>query len=100
MTIVLVLFFSMLAFTGGYYAGRNDEKPDQFIALPPEKIEVIKYVQLPPPVKTLLQEIEDVRQKLKYSNLTVDEASMAKAKLEPMLKHVTAIKYNQPGEEI
>jgi len=90
----------MLAFTGGYYAGRNDEKPDQFIALPPEKIEVVKYVQLPPPVKTLLQEIEDVRQKLKVSNLTVDEAAMIKAKLEPMLKRVTAIKYNQPGEEL
>ena len=100
MTIILVLFFSMLAFTGGYYAGRNEDKPEQFIALPPEKVEVIKYVQLPPPVKTLLDEIEDARQKLKVSNLSVEEAAMAKAKLEPMLKYVTAIKYNQPGEEL
>lgn len=90
----------MLAFTGGFYMGRKEEQPQQLIALPPEKVEVIKYVQLPPPVKTLLDELEDVRQKLKFSNLNVDEASMAKAKLEPMLKHVTAIKYNQPGEEL
>lgn len=100
MTIILVLFFSMLAFTGGFHLGRNEAKPEQFIALPPQKVEVIKYVQLPPPVKTLLQEMEDVRQKLKHSNLTVEEASMAKAKLEPMLKYVTAIKYNQSGEQL
>lgn len=97
MTIILVLFFSMLAFTGGFYAGRNDE-PERFIALPPERIEVVKYVQLPPPVKTLVQEIDDVRNKLKVSNLTVEEASMVKGKLEPMLKYVTAIKYNNPTE--
>lgn len=100
MTIILVLFFSMLAFTGGFYLGRNEEQPEKFIALPPEKVEVIKYVQLPPPVKELVQEIEDVRQKLKVSSLTVEEAAVAKAKLEPMLKYVTAIKYNQPGEEL
>lgn len=100
MTIILVLFFSMLAFTGGYHLGRNEDKPQEFIALPPQKIEVIKYVQLPPPVKDLIEEIEDVRQKLKVSNLNQEQASVAKAKLEPMLKYVTAIKYNQPGEEL
>ena len=90
----------MLAFTGGFYFGRNEERPEQFIALPPQKIEVIKYVQLPPPVKTLLQEIEDIRQKIKYSNLSVEEAAMAKAKLEPMLKYVTAVKYNNERGEL
>jgi hypothetical protein len=100
MTIILVLFFSMLAFTGGYYFGRNEDKPQELIALPPQKVEVIKYVQLPPPVKTIVEEIEDVRQKLKYSNISPEEASLIKARVEPILKYVSAVKYNQPGEEL
>jgi len=43
-----------------------------------------------------------VKHKLNLYHLyfRVEEAAMAKAKLEPMLKYVTAIKYNQPKEEI
>jgi len=95
---MLIFLFSAIAFTVGFYAGRSEAQIEPAPPLLPEKVEVIKFIQ--PPSKTLIQEIEDVRQKIKVSNLTVDEAAVAKAKLEPMLKHVTAIKYNQPTEEI
>ncbi len=94
---MLIFLFSAIAFTVGFYAGRSEAQIEPAPLLP-EKVEVIKLIQ--PPSKTLVEEIEDIRQKIKTSNLTVDEAAVAKAKLEPMLKHVTAIKYNQPTEEI
>ena len=98
MTVMLIFLFSAIAFTVGFYAGRSEAQIEPIPPLLPEKVEVIKFIE--PPSKTLVEEIEDARQKLKVSNLTVEEAAMAKAKLEPMLKYVTAIKYNQPKEEI